>query len=133
MNLNQLLESKASFPEMLEIFLPFAMDIIGLDHCPVIKLVKELPDDEQPTFGRFSNDDHTIHLALQNRHPLDILRTLAHEMVHYRQDVEHQLNDKSGETGSPEENEANELAGVIMRNFNKANPGFFKAMPVMIP
>jgi hypothetical protein len=136
MNLNQLFESKestATLPEMLEIFLPFAIEKIGLDHVPRIKLVRDVGDDTQPTFGRFSTSDHTIELALQHRHPLDILRTLAHEMVHYRQDVEHQLNDKSGDTGSPEENEANELAGIIMREFNKANPQFFKARPVMLP
>jgi hypothetical protein len=39
----------------------------------------------------------------------------------------------SGETGSPAENEANELAGIVMREFNKANPEFLRASPVQLP
>ena len=51
-------------------------------------------------------------------------------MVHYKQNVEHELDSESGRTGSPVENQAHEIAGVIMREFNKANPQFLKAKPL---
>jgi Zn-dependent peptidase ImmA (M78 family) len=57
-----------------------------------------------------------------NRHPNDILRTIAHELVHYKQDTEHRLEPDSGTTGSPEENQANAVAGIVMRHFNKQYP-----------
>jgi len=62
---------------------------------------------------------------MRNRHPIDIMRTLAHELVHYKQDVEHRIGPDSGETGSPIENEANALAGQIMRRFDHENPQLF--------
>jgi len=62
---------------------------------------------------------------MRNRHPIDIMRTLAHELVHYQQDVEHKIGPDSGATGSPIENEANALAGQIMRRFDEENPELF--------
>jgi hypothetical protein len=50
------------------------------------------------------------------------MRTLAHELVHYKQDIEDRLDDNSGATGSPEENEANAQAGVVMRDYSEQNP-----------
>ena len=135
MRLNNLFESKsdATLPDMLEVFLPFVKEKLELDGFPTIRLEKEIIDDRQPTFGKFVNEEHTIYLAINNRHPLDIIRTLAHELVHFRQDSRDELDDMSGETGSPAENQANELAGVVMRDFNKANPKFMFAKPVQLP
>ena len=53
---------------------------------------------------------------------LDVLRTLAHELTHYKQYLKKQLNKDSGKTGSPQENEAHAKAGIIMRHFNKLYP-----------
>lgn len=112
-------------PDLLEKFLPFAMKELNLSKLPKIKLEKQVMDFEQPTFGRFINDANVIQLGLKNRHPLDILRTLAHELVHFKQNLENRLDAHSGDTGSPEENEAHIRAGIIMRNFNKRYPHYF--------
>jgi hypothetical protein len=69
-------------------------------------------------------------VALANRHPVDILRTVAHELVHFKQNMNGELNPDSGETGSPHENQAHELAGVIMRHFNKRYPEYLKSKPL---
>jgi hypothetical protein len=74
----------------------------------------------------FKEHENLIHLGIDGRHILDILRTLAHELVHFKQGTEHQLDDPdSGATGSPQENQANARAGVIMRHFNKKFPHYF--------
>lgn len=112
-------------PDVLEDFLPLAMKILDLKVLPKIELEHRLEDHEQPTFGRYVNSKNVIHLGLKNRHPLDILRTLAHELVHFKQNTEHRLDAHSGETGSPEENEAHIKAGIIMRHFNKRYPHYF--------
>jgi hypothetical protein len=77
-------------------------------------------------FGGYDIESNSIQLALKDRHPADILRTLAHELVHYKQNTTHGLHDRSGLTGSPEENEANTKAGVIMRHFNKRFPQYLE-------
>ena len=107
-------------------FLVIAKEEIGLDKLPKINWSwddKIAPD--SPSFGRFTNDDKAIKIIMRNRHPIDIMRTLAHELVHYKQDVEHRIHPNSGETGSPIENEANALAGQIMRRFDEENPEMF--------
>ena len=111
--------------QIMNDFLPLAMQELGVDQLPKFKLMSQIKDDVQPTFGKFDSYENVIYLALEQRHPLDVLRTLAHELVHFRQNTEHQLDDTSGHTGSPEENEAHEVAGIIMRNFNKAHPEYF--------
>jgi hypothetical protein len=128
----QPLNQKKLFVEMFEKFLPIAMQHIGLTSLPEIKFQARMHDDEQPTFGKYVSGDHVLHVSLLNRHPNDILRTLAHELVHYRQDTEHTLQQDSGSTGSPAENEANALAGVVMRHFNKQYPEYLSSSPITI-
>ena len=122
--------SKERFVEMFEKFLPLAMQYLELDSLPKIVFQSQVNSTGQPTFGMYVNGEHTLYVALINRHPNDILRTIAHELTHFKQDTEHKLNDDSGDTGSPEENEANSMAGVIMRHFNKKYPKYLESKPL---
>jgi len=123
-------ESKATFVDMFKKFLPLAMQILEINRLPKMNFESEIDSGGQPSFGMYVNDEKTLHVAILNRHPVDILRTVAHELVHYKQDISNKLNDNSGETGSPEENQAHEIAGVIMRHFNKQYPEFLKSQPI---
>ncbi len=123
---------KVDLLDALEKFLPFIKSELDLPSLPKISLVDKVPEDNQPTFGRYSTEDSSIVLAVLNRHPIDILRTFAHELVHYKQDIENRLDPHSGETGSNEENEANGQAGIIMRNFAKDHPQFFSIDKIYI-
>lgn len=126
---NESIGDKFDF-QVFKDFFPIAMKVLEIDKLPKINLVMQVNDTEQPTFGRFDNNNLTIDLGMANRHPIDILRTLAHELVHFRQHLNGQLKPNSGETGSPEENEAHEVAGVIMRHFNKAHRHYFHSKPL---
>lgn len=134
MKIQDLLEdtsaSKADFVDMFKKFLPLAMEILEIDTLPEMKFEPEINPEGQPSFGMYANKDHVLYVALKNRHPVDILRTVAHELAHYRQDLRDELNDDSGRTGSPEENEAHIMAGIIMRNFNKKYPQFLSSKPL---
>ena len=137
MNIRELLledtsmsDHKDNFMDMFKKFIPLAMKHIGLKSLPEMEFLATVDDEEQPTFGRFETDTNKLSIALMNRHPNDILRTLAHEMVHYKQSVEHELNNDSGKTGSPEENQAHQIAGIVMRHFNKKYPEFLKSNPI---
>ena len=123
-------DHKDNFMEMFKKFIPLAMHYIEIDSLPEMEFLPTVDDDEQPTFGWFDTSNNTLTVALMNRHPNDILRTLAHELVHYKQSVEHELNSDSGSTGSPEENEAHQIAGIVMRHFNKQYPEYLKSKPI---
>lgn len=117
---NFLLEGVAS--DFIKSFLPLAKKHLQLDSLPTIQVVTQVPGASGTTFGRYEPETNTVYLVVQGRHPKDALRTLAHELVHYQQGVEDRLKYNSGETGSNEENEANAMAGVLMRHYNEANP-----------
>jgi pterin-4a-carbinolamine dehydratase len=121
------------FIQALRDFLPVALKVLDLDHIPKIVLKKELHNTNVPTFGRFTNEDKVVYCVINNRHPNDILRTLAHELAHYGQGQEHELSSGSWHTGSPVENDAHVKAGIIMRHFNTEFPKYLKAAPIVLP
>ena len=94
---------------------------------PKIKLINS-PDytQEHHSFGGYLPSEEKIMVVVHNRNMADILRTVAHEMVHHMQNLDDRLTPTSGEDGSPDENEANSLAAVIMRKFGRENPDIYE-------
>jgi len=102
-------------------FIKFCKEQLELTTSPSIKFVS---DTEDTTFGYFDNDNKNIVVQLKGRHQMDVMRTVAHELVHYKQDktLGRELD---GRDGSPDENEANSLAGVLLRRWGQKNPTLF--------
>lgn len=108
--------------DFIKSFLPFVKEELQINELPIIKVVDRIPGADEKTFGCYKQEERTIYVVSKGRHPKDVLRTLAHEIVHYKQDLHDELDNESGITGSQEENEANAEAGVIMRNYSEQNP-----------
>lgn len=107
-------------------FIKFTAKELELDNLPKINLIKDQNYSvKHHSFGGYRPSDKSINIMISNRHIQDVLRTLAHELVHYRQDINNQLNPDSGNDGSPEENEANSVAAVCMRKWGKMHPELF--------
>lgn len=81
---------------------------------------------EHLSFGTYNPLNDEIVISKENRHPVDVLRTLAHELVHHKQRLDGKTLD--GNDGSDIENEANAVAGELMRKFRKIRPEIFKNM-----
>lgn len=114
--------SKLDLEPTLRRFITLASKELQLDELPKIHIVKEVPGASGTTFGRYVPEEAVIYIVADGRHPRDVVRTLGHELVHYKQHIEDRLNPNSGETGSDEENEANAMAGVLMRKYNGYDP-----------
>ena len=58
----------------------------------------------------------------------EIIRTLAHEMVHRKQDELGLIKNpiKDGGTGSPIENQAHAVAGILMREYGRINTQIYQ-------
>lgn len=78
------------------------------------------------SFGGYSPNDESIIVVGANRNLADILRSLAHELVHHKQKLKGRIKEDSGKTGSDIENEANAVAGILMRDYGKINPNIFE-------
>jgi hypothetical protein len=117
-------------PDIKEILQPFVKSCIkylGINK-PLKIILKRDPEwtRRNGTFGRFDHATRSVTLAVSGRHVLDILRTLAHELTHARQDEQADMPVDAGKTGSPYEDEANAMAGRIMRHWVDKHPEFFK-------
>ena len=97
-------------------FVKFVAKELQLKSLPAsIKFVGSDYSKENLTFGTYRPDTDEIVIVKGNRHIADVLRTLAHEMVHHKQRISGQ--ELNGEDGSNTENEANAVAGELMRKF----------------
>lgn len=117
-----LLESRE---KQIRSFTKFVQDYLDLDSLPEIIVINDPQFSiDNKTFGSFDLQNDVIKIQTANRHPLDIFRTLGHELVHYKQ--KKSGKEMSGETGSDCENEANSVSGEIMRHFTKtiSNHGY---------
>lgn len=117
MKLNEIMQQ-----HMLTHLLELCKHELELNELPKINLIDD--QDTAPhgtSFGEFSDD--TIHVVAKGRHPMDVMRTLAHELVHWKQRTENM--DLDGSDGSEVENQANALAGIIMRKFGQKYPDYF--------
>jgi len=123
-------EQSDNMTDVVTRFAASCADHLGLKNPPQIKL-KQDPEwtRRNGTFGRYTADpENKIELAVSGRHIIDVLRTLAHEMTHALQNEREGLPDHAGETGSPFEDEANALAGRIMRHWADQEPDMFKGV-----
>jgi hypothetical protein len=116
--------SRDASKKIIRDFIAFCKSELELDTLP--KIVLHANHEEgvrNSSFGGYGG--HVVYLTITNRHIMDVCRTLAHELVHYSQDLKDELTPESGETGSPHENEANAQAAVIMRKWGKLHPDYF--------
>lgn len=100
-------------------FVKFCFKKLQLKKRPRIRLTNRV---ETTALGYFVPDTNTIVVVVKGRHSMDIMRTLAHELVHLKQSESRELD---GSTGSPDENEANAMAGVLLRVWGKLHPEYF--------
>lgn len=113
---------------IIEDFLQFADKELKLngDLPEINKIDEEGAAKENKSFGGYYPDLKKIDFVVKNRNLADSLRSLAHELVHHKQNLENRLEVNSGETGSDIENEANSTAGILMRKYGKINPNIFE-------
>lgn len=109
--------NRKNFQDVMDLFVPFVKKELGVNEIPHINIISGKESQQMKSFGCW--DGHQITLNPESRHPMDVMRTLAHELVHATH------GHTNGEDGSDDENEANAKAGVIMRKFAKAYPDLF--------
>lgn len=107
-------------------FINFAKQQLGITDDIKVELAFERTPDLKTT--AYYNLDGLIKCYVKNRAIIDVCRSIGHELVHHKQNLEGRLTDthKDGEDGSPIENEANALAGVLIRRYGKLHPELYE-------
>jgi hypothetical protein len=106
-------------------FVTYTSDKLQLLTPPKVKVIQ--PTDNMTSLGHFEPDTQIINIVIKGRLLADILRTVAHELVHAKQYELGQITNPAidGATGSPIENQANAVAGILMRNYGKNNKDIY--------
>ena len=124
-------EAEPGLKRTIDQFAASCIDYLGIKRAPEIKLHTNTDWSEQTgSFGQYEPETNVLHLATSGRHTLDILRTMAHEFTHRKQAEKQKLPADAGETGSPYEDEANAMAGRIMRHWAEKHPEMFAHVPL---
>jgi len=127
-------EQKKSKAQIIGEFIKFAKDRLSLNKFPFqIRLVK---DNEFATtfksYGGYDPNTDEIFVYVSNRSMPDILRTLAHELVHLKQrEIGTVGGYEDGATGSDVENEANAAAGILLRDFGRRNGHIYESKEII--
>ena len=122
----RILTKKEKDIKIMAAFVNFAKAELGIDDGIKVALVYERTPDIKTT--AYYNLDGFVKIYVKDRAIIDICRSIAHELVHHKQNIEGRLKDatKDGEDGSDIENEANAVAGVIIRKWGKKHPELYE-------
>jgi hypothetical protein len=119
--------TRIHFDMILKQFTTFLKNQLHLKYdIPVILVDDAEFAKKQKAFGMMN--DKIIYVSIVNRHPMDILRTFAHEVVHYKQVMEGRVMNSLA--GGAIENQANAKAGELMRKYGQLHPELFDLMAI---
>ena len=112
---------------LLEEFLNFANEQLEIDNPYSVYFVED-KDNASDALGKtamYNPSTNSVYVYVTNRHPKDILRSIAHELMHHKQNCDGRLDKTYGE-GSDNleilEREANQ-AGYLVRQFEDGRKG----------
>lgn len=126
MRLHELKESGNKI-EIAKRFIRWAVKELGIDGDPPVKFSNDLARvKDRHTFGT-TEADGKIWVYVGDRNTADMLRTLCHELVHYKQFQDgsaHEDMDKDVEQRI--EDQANALAGRLLRKYGKKHEEIYE-------
>ena len=115
--------------QIIEDFIQFTKNRLDINQLPTIRFLNDREwATEKRSFGEYNPNQRHLDVYIGNRNLADILRTLCHELVHHRQNELGKLYNSAGKTGSNIENQANALAGIMMRDYGKSNDLIYESL-----
>ena len=102
-------------------FVKFVKDELGITAPFKIKLVSAR-DQDLKTYAYYDKTSGNMKVYTGSRGLADVLRSIAHELVHHLQNQRQELNVNHPDVGGRIEDEANAVAGQLIKKFGYANP-----------
>ena len=114
----------SSLTAMAKKFYPYAQKYLGFDKPATIEYQSD-PQNAQNPLGKtahYEPDNYKVTLYVDGRHPKDLLRSLAHELVHHTQNCRGDLTpEKMGETGPGYAQSNSYMRGMEQEAYTKGN------------
>jgi phosphopantetheine adenylyltransferase len=119
-SLNKTNDYKKYIPELTKYMVNQGMNIKPL---PFVKFINNDKANAENVFGKtafYNPEEKSITLFTMNRHPKDVLRSFAHEMIHHEQNLDSRLNN----IGTTNTNEDGDLPEIEREAYEKGNMMF---------
>jgi hypothetical protein len=116
-----------SIDQEVQKFAEWSKDKLGIKSLPKIVLSYDTDKaQDNPSTGQYTMDQDEIWVYVDNRNPIDVMRTVFHELVHYRQNELGMIKPGDSYPGSPMEAMADMLAGKYIKIYGKENKHLFQ-------
>lgn len=100
-------------------FVKFVKKELGIEKCPTIVLQNGRGELKTTANYDYSKKNKIIRINAKNRSLVDVMRSIAHEMVHHKQYEDGRLNTPPPDIGGEIEDEANAKAGQYIKLYSK--------------
>lgn len=107
-------------------FIGFTINELGIKNPVRISLVSDRETHGVKTFAYYDEEKKHCVVYTKDRNLADILRSVAHELVHKSQFEKNQINGPVQDIGGEIENEANAVAGQLIKKFGYDNQEIFE-------
>lgn len=111
--------------ESLRKFVVFVKEQLDLKQVPTIVIQNGRGELKTTANYNYHKENKTIQVNAKNRALVDVMRSLAHEMVHHKQWEQGRLKVKPPDIGGEIEDEANAKAGQYIKMFSKMDPSIY--------
>jgi hypothetical protein len=105
--------------EKISEFVKFVKNELNLKKCPLVVLQNGRGELKTTASYNHSKEPCVVRVNVKNRALVDILRSIAHEMVHHKQFEQGKLKVQPPDIGGEIEDEANSKAGQFIKMFSK--------------
>lgn len=112
--------------EKLTAFVKFVKDQLELKTVPTISIKGNRDGLKTTANYDYTKENKIIKVYGKNRALVDIMRSVAHEMVHHKQFEDGRLEQRPPDIGGEIEDEANAKAGQYIKLFSKENPTIYE-------
>lgn len=108
-------------------FMDFIMGKLGIKSPVKVTMTGDRKHHGLKTLAHFNNADSHCVAYSKGRNMADVLRSIAHELVHKSQFENGKIKDEPvQDIGGPIEDEANAVAGQLVKEFGYKNPEIFE-------
>jgi hypothetical protein len=112
--------------EKLTAFVKFVKDQLELKTVPTISIKGNRDGLKTTANYDYTKENKIIKVYGKNRALVDIMRSVAHEMVHHKQFEDGRLEQRPPDIGGEIEDEANAKAGQYIKLYSKEDPTIYE-------
>ena len=107
-------------------FVDFVVNELGIQNPPPIRV--EVEPTSTYTTGYYNNKKEIVKVRGHQRQLADILRSIAHELVHHKQKEDGLIQKPHPQIGGPIEDEANSMSGRLVKTYGKMFPEIYSLL-----